>query len=61
MTIDADTLASALTEAPAWALLALTAPRETLRHDAANEVAHHVITALSRPPRAPAGQMTLPL
>lgn len=61
MTITEDRIADALTNAPAWALIGLTAPRETLRHDAANEVAHHLIAALSRPPAAPAGQMALPL
>lgn len=61
MTIDLDTLAAALAEAPAWALIGLTAPRDTLRDDAAHEVAHHVIATLSRPPRAPAGQLPLPL
>jgi len=60
MVINKERIVSALETAPAWALLALTAPRQSLREDAAHEVANHLITALSHPPRGPAGQLTLP-
>ncbi|MCI1141580.1 hypothetical protein MOP88_03250 [Sphingomonas sp. WKB10] len=61
MVINEESIISALETAPPWALLALTAPRQSLREDAAHEVAHHLIAALSRLPRAPAGQLSLPL
>lgn len=61
MHINADQIAHALSEAPAWALIGLTAPRDTLREDAARAVADHLCYVLTRPEPAPEGQLRLPI
>ncbi|WP_420854059.1 DUF6771 family protein [Sphingomonas pseudosanguinis] len=61
MTINPDQIAHALHDAPAWALIGLTAPRDTLREDAARAVADHLCNVLTRPEPAPEGQMSLPI
>jgi hypothetical protein len=61
MQINPDTIATAITDAPAWALVGLTAPRDTLREDAAREVAQHLYAALYRPHDVETGQLPLPL
>lgn len=61
MTINPDQIAHALHDAPAWALIGLTAPREGLREDVALCVAHHLCEALARPERPSEGQLPLPL
>jgi hypothetical protein len=61
MMINTDTIARAITDAPAWALVGLTAPRDTLREDAAREVAQHLYAALYRPVEVNARQLHLPL
>jgi hypothetical protein len=55
-------LAQSLLHAPAWARVALTAPNERLREQAAVELAQSVIAAIEHPPTIPdIRQMTLPL
>jgi len=61
MHIDPNQIAAARHDAPAWALIGLTAPRDTLREDAARCVAYHLCDALTRPERPPEGQLPLPL
>lgn len=61
MMITPATIASALDGAPAWAKLALTAPRETLREDACQEVARHLYTTLYQPVVIDSAQLPLPL
>jgi hypothetical protein len=53
-------IAAILKDAPAWALIGLTAPREGLRADARLEVARHVYDILYQPVDAEAAQMALP-
>ncbi len=55
-------LAQSLLNAPGWARVALTAPNERLREQAAVELAQTIIVALERqPPIYDRRQMTLPL
>ena len=58
--ITAERIASLIEDAPAWALVGLTAPREGLRADARLELAQHVYSALFQPVNAEAAQMALP-
>lgn len=61
MIITPDTIAAAIETAPAWAQIALTAPREGLRDDARLEVARHLYSTLYQPSRADmAAQLPLP-
>jgi len=59
--ITAERIADLIEQAPGWALVALTAPRERLRTDARREVAEHVYSALYQPIDVEAGQLRLPL
>lgn len=61
MMITPDTISDAIADAPAWALIALTVSKESLRHDARREVAEHVYKALYRPLNVDTGQLPLPL
>jgi len=55
-------LAQSLLHAPAWAKVALTAPKERLREQAALELAQSIVNAMERPPTIhDQRQMTLPL
>ncbi|WP_370175272.1 DUF6771 family protein [Sphingobium abikonense] len=55
-------LAQSLLNAPGWARVALTAPNERLRAQAAVELAQTIIVALERqPPIYDGRQMALPL
>lgn len=58
--ISPERIAALIEEAPAWALVGLTAPREGLRANARLEVAQHVYSALFQPVDAEAAQMALP-
>ena len=58
--ISPERIAAIIEEAPAWALVGLTAPREGLRADARLEVAQFVYSALYQPIDAEAAQMALP-
>jgi hypothetical protein len=58
--ISPERIAALIEEAPAWALVGLTAPREGLRADARLEVAQHVYSALFQPVDSEAAQMALP-
>jgi len=58
--ITPERIAALIEDAPAWALVGLTAPREGLRADARLEVAQHVYSALFQPVNAEAAQMALP-
>ncbi|WP_426284337.1 DUF6771 family protein [Sphingomonas sp. NFX23] len=57
--ITAERIAELIEDAPAWALVGLTAPREGLRADARLELAQHVYSALF-PVNVEAAQMALP-
>jgi hypothetical protein len=59
--ITAERIASLIGDAPAWAQIGLTAPREQMREDARLELAQHVYSALFQPMSAEASQMVLPL
>lgn len=61
MMINPDSIADTIMQAPAWALIGLTAPRDTLREDAAREVARHLYSTLYRPANTDTGQLPLPL
>lgn len=62
MIITPNTIADAISTAPAWAQIGLTAPREALRDDARLEVARHLYSTLYQPSRADmAAQLPLPL
>ncbi|WP_370307191.1 DUF6771 family protein [Sphingobium abikonense] len=55
-------LAQSLLAAPGWAKVALTAPNERLRENAALELAQSILVAWERQPAMPdARQMTLTL
>lgn len=59
---DSQWLAQSLLNAPGWARVALTAPNEHLRENAALELAESILSAWERQPVLPDGrQMTLPL
>lgn len=58
--ITPERIASLIEDAPAWALVGLTAPREGLRADARLELAQHVYSALYQPLDVQSGQMALP-
>ena len=59
--ITAERIASRIEDAPAWALVGLAAPGESLRAAAQLEVAQHVYSGLFRPMNADATQIPLPL
>lgn len=58
--ISPERIAALIEDAPAWALIGLTAPREGLRADARVEVAQFVYSALYQPVDVEAAQMALP-
>ena len=58
--ISPERIAAIMEDAPAWALIGLTAAREGLRADARLEVAQFVYSALYQPVDAEAAQMALP-
>lgn len=58
--ITPERIAALIEDAPAWALIGLTAPREGLREDARLEVANHVYSALYQPLNVDSGQISLP-
>lgn len=59
---DSQWLAQSLLNAPGWARVALTAPNEHLRENAALELAQTILAAWDREPTlTDARQMTLPL
>lgn len=58
--ITAERIASLIQDAPAWALIGLTAPEHSLRDAAQLEVAQHVYSGLFQPMNAEAAQMPLP-
>lgn len=59
--ITPERIADLIEEAPAWALLGLTMPKESLRDAARLELANHVYTALYRSDPAVRMQLPLPL
>lgn len=59
--ITPERIAALIEDAPAWALIGLTAPREGLREDARREVAQHVYSALYQPIDGERAQLALPL
>ena len=61
MLISPDTIATAIHDAPTWALIGLTAPRDTMREDAARELASHLYDRLCTTLDVVEGQLTLPL
>jgi hypothetical protein len=61
MLINPETIANAITDAPGWALVGLTVPSESLREDAARELAAHLYRRLYAAPNAAVGQLRLPL
>jgi hypothetical protein len=61
MMINPDSIADTIMQAPAWALIGLTAPRDTLREDAAREVAQHICLTLLQTVAIDTAQLTLPL
>jgi hypothetical protein len=61
MTITPESIASTIETAPAWALLALTAPVERLREDGRREIAQHVYSTLYRAVDVDRAQLALPL
>lgn len=60
MTIDPQAIAQAIETAPAWAMLALTAPVERLRQEGRREIGEHVYSTLYRTVGEDA-QLPLPL
>lgn len=58
--ITAERIASLIKDAPAWALIGLAAPGESLRAAAQLEVAKHVYSGLFQPINAKATQILLP-
>jgi hypothetical protein len=58
--ITAERIASLIQGAPAWALIGLAAPGESLRAAAQLEVAQHVYGGLFQPMNAEATQIPLP-
>ena len=58
--ISPERIAAIIEDAPAWALIGLTAPREGLWADARVEVAQFVYSALYQPVDVEAAQMALP-
>lgn len=58
--ITAERIASLIQDAPAWALIGLAAPGESLRAAAQLEVAQHVYSGLFQPMTAGATQISLP-
>lgn len=58
--ITPERIAAIIEDAPAWALIGLTAPREGVRADARLEVAQFVYGTLYQPVDAEAAQMVLP-
>lgn len=61
MTITPETIAEAISTAPAWAKVALTVPQERLRENARREMAEHVYGALYGSVEPDAAQLPLPL
>ena len=60
MLINPDTIRTALTDAPAWALIGLTMPSDRLRADAERELATHLYERLCTSSAAET-QLPLPL
>jgi hypothetical protein len=58
--ITAEQIASLIEDAPAWALIGLATPGESLRAAAQLEVAQHVYSGLFQPMNAGATQIPLP-
>lgn len=58
--ITAERIASLIEGAPAWALIGLAAPGESLRAAAQLELAQHVYSGLFRPMNTEATQIPLP-
>jgi len=58
--VTAERIASLIEDAPAWALIGLTAPDDSLRAAAQLEVAQHVYSGLFKPVTAEATQIPLP-
>jgi hypothetical protein len=58
--ITAERIASLIQDAPAWALIGLAAPGESLRAAAQLEVAQYVYGGLFQPMNAEATQIPLP-
>ncbi len=58
--ITAERIASLIEDAPAWALVGIAAPGESLRAAAQLEVAQHVYGGLFPPMNAEATQIPLP-
>jgi hypothetical protein len=58
--ISPERIAAIIEDAPAWALIGLTAPREGLRVGVRLEVARHVYHTLYQPVDVETAQMTLP-
>jgi len=61
MMITPDRIAAAIHDAPTWAKLALTAQGQSLRDDAALEVAQHLYDTLYQPISIETAQLPLPL
>ena len=58
--ISPERIAAIIKDAPAWALIGLTAPHEGVRADARLEIARHVYGTLYQPVDAETAQMALP-
>jgi hypothetical protein len=58
--ISPERIAAIVEDAPAWALIGLTAPREGVRADARLEIARHVYDTLYQPVDTETAQMALP-
>lgn len=54
-------IAAAIETAPAWALVSLTMPDETLRHDGAAELARWIVQRIDPQPQPDTRQLGLPL
>jgi hypothetical protein len=58
--ISPERIAAIVEDAPAWALIGLTAPREGVRADARLEIARHVYDTLYQPVDTETAKMALP-
>ena len=58
--ISAEVIADIIDQAPAWALVGLTVPKEPLRDAARHELAEHLYAALYRLPTDDRDQLGLP-
>ena len=59
--IDQQTVAQALLSAPGWARIGITDPKPSLRQDAAEELAKHILDCAERPQASHDTQSRLPL